>query len=351
VNRSKDRERPILAITMGDAAGIGPEIAVRALSRDETYETCRPVLIGDGSVVRATISGMGVATAVRSVSRVAEAEFTPGRIDLIDLHNVDLGELAPGAIGPMTGRAAYEFIVHGIRLATANEVDAVVTCPIHKESLNAAGVPFPGHTEILAKETGTTDYAMMLIAEPLRVILVTIHLSLKRAIQQIDPPGICRAIRHSQEAGRLLGIASPRIAVAGLNPHAGEGGMFGREEIEIIAPAVHQAQAEGIDVRGPLAADTVFHRARQGQFDVVVAMYHDQGLIPIKLMGFGRGVNVTLGLPIIRTSVDHGTAFGKAWQYRADEGSLLEALRVAATMARRRAGPGPTAQTDSSDLL
>ena len=336
MNRSKEKERPILAITMGDAAGIGPEIAVRALSRDETYETCRPLLIGDGSVVRTMVSGMGLATAVRSVSRAAEAEFTPGRIDLIDLHNVDLGELAPGTIGPMTGRAAYEFIVHGIRLAAANEVDAVVTCPIHKESLNAAGVPFPGHTEILAKETGTTDYAMMLIAEPLRVILVTIHVSLKQAVQQIDPSGICRAIRHSQEAGRLLGIASPRIAVAGLNPHAGEGGLFGRREKTVIEPAIGELLGRGMNIRGPLPADTLFSPAIRRRFDVIVAMYHDQGLIPIKMSGFGRAVNITLGLPIIRTSPDHGTATDIAGRGQADPESMIRAIRMAARLARRR---------------
>ena len=323
---------------MGDAAGIGPEIAVRALSRSTTYEVCRPLLVGDASVIRATITGMSMGMGIRPITRVADARFQPGQIDLIDLCNIDLRDLSPGKISPMAGRAAYEFIVHGIRLAMSGEVDGMVTCPIHKESLNRAGIPFPGHTEILAEETGTTDYAMMLVADPLRVVLVTIHVALLEAIGKIDSVAIHRAILHSQEAGRLLGIANPRIAVAGLNPHAGESGLFGREEIEVITPAIRRALSEGIDAQGPFPADTVFHRAHHGQFDFVVAMYHDQGLIPIKLIGFGRGVNVTIGLPIIRTSVDHGTAFGKAWGFRADEGSLLEAIRVAATMTYRRAG-------------
>jgi len=334
--RRESEERPILAITMGDAAGIGPEIAARALADSETYRICRPLLIGDASVMRATLEGMGLGLSIHPVAEVSEARFELGHMDLMDLHNIDLPRLAKAQVSAMAGRAAYEYIVRAIDLAMAGEVDAVVTCPIHKDALNQAGYHYPGHTEIFAERTGTRDYAMMLVAGGLRVVLVTIHVALREAIEQINQERIVRAIRLAHEAGRLLGIEKPRIAVPGLNPHAGEGGLFGREEIEIIAPAIRQAQAMGYHAEGPFPPDTVFYRAVHGQFDFVTPMYHDQGLIPIKLLGFGEGVNVTLGLPIIRTSVDHGTAFGKAWQFRASAGSLMEAIRLAAQMAQAR---------------
>jgi 4-hydroxythreonine-4-phosphate dehydrogenase len=337
---AKKSERPLLAITMGDAAGIGPEIAVRALADSETYRVCRPLLIGDGSVVQATLDGMGMTLAPHPIADMTEASFEPGEIDLLDLHNVDLSRLQQAKVSAMAGSAAYDYIVRATDLALAGVVDGMVTCPIHKDALNQAGHHYPGHTELLGERTGTQDFAMMLVAGELRVVLVTIHLALREAIDQINQERILRAIRLAHEAGLLLGIERPLIAVPGLNPHAGEGGMFGREEIEIIAPAIAKARALGYHTQGPFPPDTVFYRATQGQFDFVTPMYHDQGLIPIKLFGFGKGVNVTLGLPIIRTSVDHGTAFGKAWQFRADAGSLKEAIRLAAQMAnvkRRRA--------------
>jgi 4-hydroxythreonine-4-phosphate dehydrogenase len=238
----------------------------------------------------------------------------------------------------MAGGAAYDYIVRAVDLALAGTVQAIVTGPIHKESLNQAGYHYPGHTELLAERTGTAHYAMMLATGNLRVVLVTIHVALREAIVQVNEERILRAIELAHQVGLLLGIEHPRIAVPGLNPHAGEGGMFGREEIEIIAPAIAKARAAGWDAQGPFPADTVFYRAAQGQFDFVTPMYHDQGLIPIKLLGFDKGVNVTLGLPIIRTSVDHGTAFGKAWQFRAEASSLREAIALAAQMARAQSG-------------
>lgn len=342
-------ERPILAITMGDAAGIGPEIAVRALTNDSIRQICRPLLIGDGSVIQATLEGMRLKTAVHSVAHISEARFLPHQIELLNVCNIDLEKLNKAQVCPMAGRAAYEYIVRAIDLALRGKVAGVVTCPIHKEALNQAGYPYPGYTEILAERTSTKDYAMMLIAGELRVVLVTIHVSLREAIEQIDEKRILRSIHLAHEAGLLLGISHPRIGVPGLNPHAGEGGMFGREEIEIIVPAVEKAQSLGYDAQGPFPADTIFYRALKGQFDFLIPMYHDQGLIPIKLIGFGRGVNVTLGLPIIRTSVDHGTAFGKAWQFRADEGSLLEAIRVAVQMAKMRSIVLPTSASETGD--
>jgi 4-phospho-D-threonate 3-dehydrogenase / 4-phospho-D-erythronate 3-dehydrogenase len=339
MNLSDTQERPILAITMGDPAGIGPEIAVRALADVDAYRICRPLVVGDASVMQATLDGMGISLTLHPVASASDAQFSPGHIDLLDLANVDLPTLPRAQVSAPAGRAAYEYIVRGIDLALAGDVDAIVTCPIHKDSLNQAGYHYPGHTEILADRTNTQDFAMMLTAGNLRVVLVTIHVSLEEAIRQIDETRILRAIRLAHQAGLMMGMAHPRIAVPGLNPHAGEGGMFGRQEIEIIEPAVRTAREQGYDAQGPFAPDTLFYRAVNGQFDFVTPMYHDQGLIPIKLIGFGGGVNVTLGLPIIRTSVDHGTAFGKAWQFRANAGSLMEAIRLAAQMARvRQAG-------------
>jgi 4-hydroxythreonine-4-phosphate dehydrogenase len=319
---------------MGDAAGIGPEIAVRAVADPSIHKACRPLLVGDGSVIRATLDGMKMDLALHPIADVAGAAFEVGQVDLLDLDNVDLARLKKAQVDRMAGAAAYEYIVRAIDLALAGEVEAVVTGPIHKASLNQAGHHYPGHTEIFAERTGTRDYAMMLVAGNLRVVLVTIHTSLREAIAQVDEERILHAIGLAHRAGELLGIDRPRIAVPGLNPHAGEGGMFGAEEIEIIAPAVERARALGYDAQGPFPPDTLFYRASQGQFDFVTPMYHDQGLIPIKLLGFGHGVNVTLGLPIIRTSVDHGTAFGKAWEFRADASSLKQAIRMAAQMAR-----------------
>jgi len=328
------QDQPILAITMGDPAGIGPEIAVRALADADTYRICRPLVVGDASVMRATVDEMGVSMQLHPVAGVSEARFEQGQIDLLDLANVDLPTLKKAQVSAMAGKAAYEYIIRAIDMAMAGEVAGIVTCPIHKDALNQAGYHYPGHTEILADHTGTKDFAMMLTAGNLRVVLVTIHVALEEAIRQVDENRILRAIRLAHSAGQMMGIENPRIAVPGLNPHAGEGGMFGRQEIEIIEPAVRKAREEGLDAQGPFPPDTLFYRAVNGQFDFVTPMYHDQGLIPIKLIGFGGGVNVTLGLPIIRTSVDHGTAFGKAWQFRANAGSLMEAIRLAAQMAR-----------------
>jgi 4-phospho-D-threonate 3-dehydrogenase / 4-phospho-D-erythronate 3-dehydrogenase len=332
---------PILAITMGDPAGVGPEVAVRAFSDNETYHLCRPLLVGDGSVIRATIDALGSRLSLHEIQDPSEAVFETNHINLLDLRNVDLSRLERAKVSAQAGRAAYEYIIRGIDLAMEGKVEGIVTCPIHKDALNQAGYHYPGHTEIVAERTGTKDYAMMLTAGGLRIVLVTIHVSLQEALSQINEERILRAIKLAHETGRLLGIDHPRIAVPGLNPHAGEGGMFGCEEIEIIEPTVKKALAMGYDARGPFSPDTIFYRAVQGEFDFVTPLYHDQGLIPIKLIGFGAGVNVTLGLPIIRTSVDHGTAFDIAWQCRASAGSLMEAIRLAAQMANIKKCQGP----------
>lgn len=330
--------RPILALTMGDAAGIGPEIIVRALDRPEAYATARPLVIGDLGVFQATIAGMGVQLTLHAIENVADGIFRLGTIDLLNLNNIRLEELKPGRVSPMAGEAAFECVIKAIDMAMIGTVDAIVTAPLHKEALHQAGYEYPGHTEILADRTATRDYRMMLASGPLRVVLVTIHVALREALAMIDQQRVTDTIRMADDALRSFGIAKPRVAVAGLNPHAGEGGLFGREETDILMPAIAASRAAGVDATGPFPADTVFLRARNGQFDAVVTMYHDQGAIPVKLSGFDEGINVTLGLPIIRTSVDHGTAFGKAWQWRANAGSMVDAIETAAKMARAKAG-------------
>lgn len=340
---SKLRELPLIAITMGDPAGIGAEIAVKALAGAELYSTCRPVIVGDAGVVADAIRFTGLGVRLRRISGVEEAEFCPGTVDVLDLANVDMTTHAYGRVSPDAGRAAFEYIRSAIELAMARKVDAVVTGPIHKESLNLAGYHYSGHTEIFADLTGTRDYAMMLVDKGMRVVHVTTHVSLRKACDLVKKDRVLTVIRLADEATRALGISSPRIGVAGLNPHAGEGGLFGTEEMEEIGPAIEEARALRINAEGPIPPDTLFAKTRGGQYDVAVAMYHDQGHIPLKTVSFeldnsGRwvavsGVNVTLGLPIVRTSVDHGTAFGKAGKGTANPESMIQAIRLAAELA------------------
>jgi 4-hydroxythreonine-4-phosphate dehydrogenase len=326
-----------IAITMGDAAGIGPEIITRYLSAAGADDL---VVIGDPGTMARAGAAFGGTREILSWPGEENLKTLPRRPSILPV--VEVGrlppDLAPGRIDARAGRLAYDAVIRAIDLALAGEIAAIVTAPLHKEALRAAGVPFPGHTEILAERTGTRDFGMMLVEGGLRVILVSIHLSLRAALDRVTPQAQARTIRLADQGCRALGIARPRIAVAGLNPHAGEGGLFGREEIEIIAPAVAEARAAGFDVSGPHPPDTVFMRAQRGEFDIVVAQYHDQGLIPVKLNGIEKGVNITVGLPIIRTSVDHGTAFDIAGRGIADPSSLAEAVAVARAMAAARKG-------------
>lgn len=339
--------RPIIAITMGDPAGIGPEIAAKALAQKDIYRICRPLIVGDAEVMRQGIRIAGVALDVRSIAQVEEAAFQHGGMDAFDLRNVDATHLEPGRVHASAGNAAFEAIEKAIELALDGRVDATVTGPIHKEALNAAGHKYAGHTEIFARYTRTKDYAMLLIYGDLRVIHVTTHIPLQKVSESITKARVLRVIELADAACRTLGIRDPRIAVAGLNPHASDGGLFGREEQDQIAPAVEAAKAAGIKVEGPLPPDTLFPQAMGGWFDICVAMYHDQGHIPLKMVGFrwdrgnGRwesvnGVNITLGLPIIRTSVDHGTAFDIAGKGIASPDSMIHAIEYAATLARER---------------
>lgn len=325
--------RPILGVTMGDASGAGPEIVVKALTQPLIRTLCRPIVIGDAATFRQAARIVGSTVPIRAITHLAEASFDDSTIEIIDLHNIKLDKLVYAKVDAMTGQAAYECVVKAVELALAGEIAAVVTSALHKEALNLAGHPFAGHTELLAHLCGVTDVAMLLVAGDFRVSHVSTHVSLREAINRVKKERILRVTRLTDEAVRRMGIAEPRLAVAGLNPHAGEGGLFGDEEQLEIRPAVETAQAEGMHVVGPISPDTVFLRMKEGQYDAVVAMYHDQGHIPTKILAFEQGVNVTLGLPIIRTSVDHGTVFGKAGKGTARPDSMIEALKLAARMA------------------
>ncbi|BDE06312.1 4-hydroxythreonine-4-phosphate dehydrogenase [Vulcanimicrobium alpinum] len=330
--------RPTIGITMGDAAGVGPEIIAKALGHRAYYAACRPLVIGDASILQRAMTIVGSTQTLRAVTDADRWEPDAAFLDV-----VDLGLLAPesvpfGAISPQAGDAAFRYLERANRLALDGAIDAVCTAPLNKEALHAGGHRFPGHTEILAELSHTAEFAMMLTAPNLRVIHVTTHIGLLDAIARITPERVHTVIRLAHETLVRAGIPSPRIGVCGINPHAGEHGLFGRgEEEKQIEPAVARARAEGIAVDGPLPADTLFFRAVRGDFDIVVAMYHDQGHGPIKVMGLEAGVNITVGLPYIRTSVDHGTAFDIAGTGRADDGSMRAALDAAIALAPKRA--------------
>ncbi len=328
------RRKPLLGVTMGDPTGAGPEITVKALSSDEIRELCRAVVIGDAAMMRAAVEIVKIPTEVRTIKNVSEARFAEGSIEVIDLGNVNIEELIRGKVAAMGGAAAYAYVETATKLALAREIDAVVTAPLNKAALNMAGYAYSGHTEILAHLCGVKDVVMMLAAGNLRITHVTTHVSLRQACDLVTKDRILRVLKLSNDTVRRMGVAEPRLAVSGLNPHASENGLFGNEEQEQIIPAIASARASGLNVTGPLPPDTVFLRTLRGQFDVAIAMYHDQGHIPMKMVGFDEGVNVTLGLPIIRTSVDHGTVFGKAGKGTANPRSLIEAIKLAALMCQ-----------------
>jgi 4-hydroxythreonine-4-phosphate dehydrogenase len=326
-----------IAITMGDPCGIGPEICAK-LFADGLPRAA--FVIGDLGVLRRAVAELRVPLDVVLINSPAEALGRHGTLDVLSWSTLP-DDLPVGQVDARAGQAAYDYVVKAIDLANAGEIGAIVTAPIAKEAMKAAGIAYPGHTEILADKSGTTDFAMMLANDELRTILVSIHVSLAEAIKLVTRERVLRTIRLADQACRAYGIKSPRVAVAGLNPHAGEGGMFGREDIDEIAPAIADAKAEGIDATGPWPGDTIFMRARRGEFDIVVAQYHDQGLIPVKYLGVDHGVNVTIGLPFIRTSVDHGTAFDMAGTGKASHLSLRYAFDQAIRLvdAKQQAAP------------
>ncbi len=325
--------RPILALTMGDPCGIGPEITLRALARPDL--PIRPVVLGDLDWLKITRARLGLALEITSVAGPAASRPRRDVVEVLEAARVPR-HITVGEVDAAAGGAAYACVRRGIELAMAGEIAGLVTAPVNKTALAAAGVPFPGHTEMLAHHADVPEVAMMLTTPELRVVLVSIHVSLAEAARHVDRAAELRAIRFAHDGARALGIERPRIGVAGLNPHAGEGGLFGDQEREAIAPAIAEARAAGYDAIGPWSGDAIFRRARAGDFDVVVAQYHDQGLIPIKLLSIADGVNVTLGLPFVRTSPDHGTAFDIAPAYVADESSLVAAIEMAAQLARSR---------------
>lgn len=320
-----------IGITMGDAAGIGPEIIVKLFAAGLPGTA---VVYGDAGILDAAIQRLRLGDRLKAVQigspRSATAE--PGLIQILNRWEPLPADLPLGRISPLAGRGAYEYLCHAIDDAQSRQLRAIVTAPLNKEAMQAGGIDYPGHTEILAERSNTKHYAMMLANPELRVILVTIHVALAQVSALVTLDAELNTIRLAHAACRQAGIARPRIAVAGLNPHAGESGRFGREEVEVIAPAIEQARAQGMDASGPWPGDTIFMRARQGEFDIVVAQYHDQGLIPVKYLGVDQGVNVTVGLPFVRTSVDHGTAFNIAGQGIADPSSLRAAYELAMTM-------------------
>jgi 4-hydroxythreonine-4-phosphate dehydrogenase len=324
---------------MGDAAGIGPEVTMKALGDAEMYTICRPLVIGDARLLERANRIVHGDLSVHRIQHPSESRFDFGTVDCIDLVDLLPADLPFGQISAAAGDAAFRFVERAIQLAQAGEIDAICTAPLNKEALHKGGHIFPGHTEILAELTNTHDFAMMLTAKKLRVIHVTTHVGLIDAVNLITPERVYRVIKLADTTLRKAGFSRPKIAVCGINPHAGEHGLFGHgEDEEKVQPGVERARAEGMDAQGPLPADTVFFRAGRGDFDAVVAMYHDQGHAPVKVLGLEAGVNITVGLPIIRTSVDHGTAFDIAGQGVADADSMKEAIRQAALLAPKPIG-------------
>lgn len=338
-----------IGLTMGDPAGIGAEITIKALQKQDVYEKSIPIVIGDLEAIKDAIRFCHSSQTVNVISSPSEAKGEYGVIDLIDM-----GFLTPGSWQYKThqvlcGDASFHYIIKGIELAKHHEIEAVITAPINKESLNMAGHHYSGHTEIFAEYTNTPKFAMLLASGPLRVIHVSTHVSLREACDRATKERVLEVIHLAQQGMELLGFPNPRIAVAGLNPHCSEDGLFGWEEEREIIPAIKQAQGEGLNVDGPIPPDTVFVKCLGGMYDIVVAMYHDQGHIPLKLGGFRldpatntyssmSGINCTIGTPVVRASVDHGTAYGKAGEGRANEESMLDAIYAGITMAHNKFG-------------
>lgn len=326
--------RPLIGITLGDPAGVGPEVTVKALSEEYVREWCRPVVLGDMGVVQDAVHRSGLDLPVEPVDRALESASAPGVIPVLPESNLSEEDRVPGTPTPAGAHAAARYIETGAGMALDGRIQALVTAPISKEQLQLAGRPFPGHTDLLAHVAGGVKVVMMLAGPTLRVVLVTIHVAYRDVPGLLTVEKIVETARITNDSlKRFFGIPHPRLAAAGLNPHAGEGGLFGNEESTTILPAVEQARQEGIDLTGPYPPDTLFFRAANGEFDAVVCMYHDQGLIPLKLLHFKDGVNITLGLPFIRVSVDHGTAFDIAGKGLADHTSMLAAIKTASEMA------------------
>lgn len=330
-------KKPLIGITMGDPLGIGPEILVKALHGHGLHRLCIPVVLGDPDILQTAISRFSVPLTLNPIDDPQQGKEDPGVLNLMPLSGLELNMSAPPSMTPAIGKAMADYIHMAVDLAMAGRIDAMVTGPITKTGLKMAGSSFHGHTELIAHQTGTRKFAMMLAGNTLKVVLVTIHMPLARVPESLTREKILETIRLTDTALKTrFNVTTPRLAVAGLNPHAGEQGLFGSEEQQMIIPAVQAARDEGIDIQGPLPPDTVFNHAIRTGCDAVVCMYHDQGLIPFKLIHFKDGVNITLGLPVIRTSVDHGTAYDIAWKGQADPASMVAAVKTAVFQARNR---------------
>lgn len=337
------KKRPILGISAGDPAGIGPEITVKALSLKEIYEICKPLVVCDAKIIEQIISICQLKLTVNRVSQPAEGLYRFGTVDVLDMQNIDHSLFRFNVVDAMTGKASFEYVAKVIELAKEKSIDATITGPIHKEAIQRAGFNFAGHTEIYAALTNTKNYTMMLADGHFRVVHVSTHVSLSDAIKRVKKDRVLKVIQLADDALKKIDIRNPRVAVAGLNPHAGENGLFGMEEIDEIIPAIEEARKSGIHAEGPFPPDTIFPKMKGGQYDVVVCMYHDQGHIPTKLLGFNynheknmweglSGVNITLGLPIIRVSVDHGVAFDKGGKGEANPESMIQAIKYGARL-------------------
>ncbi|MEM7031578.1 MAG: 4-hydroxythreonine-4-phosphate dehydrogenase PdxA [Chloroflexota bacterium] len=330
-------DRPLLGITIGDPAGVGPEVILKALQHDDVYTQCRPLIIGDRRILhRASTWLEGNDLIFETVDNPAQGRYHPGTISIFDLENADPAICQPGKVKAESGQAAVDYVFRACDLAMSGDTDGIVTAPLNKEAMNLAGHTFAGHTELLTERTNAEKVSMLLVGPQLRIVHVSTHVSLAEAIKRVTKQRVEEVINLAQQSCLTLGIAEPRIAIAGLNPHASEGGLFGNNEETEIVPAIDAARAQGLNVSSPQPPDTVFLRATKGEFDIVVAMYHDQGHIPMKLLAFDSGVNVSMGLPIIRTSVDHGTAFDIAGTGKASESSMLAAIEVAVKMVKAR---------------
>lgn len=329
----KQNKRPLIAITIGDPAGIGPEITVKSLTKKEIYNVCRPLIVGNHEVLRQAMKVAGTNLSIHEVIQPEAGKYEYGTVDLITLDNIQMSKLKMGEVQAMCGKASYEYIEYAVQLAIAGKVDALATAPINKESLSAAGVPYIGHTEILGGLTGIEDPLTMFEVKSMRIFFLTRHLSLREAIEQITAERVHNYLIRCDKALRRLGVDAPNLAVAGLNPHSGEQGLFGSEEIDQIIPGIERAKQDGIDVIGPVPADSVFYHGLNGRYDAILSLYHDQGHIAAKMTDFERTVSITNGLPFLRTSVDHGTAYDIANTGQASSVSMEECIKVSARYA------------------
>ena len=332
---------PKIVITMGDSAGVGPEVIIKALSLPDTYKICQPMIVGDAKVLTSVLESSKGAWSkenlrLNPIKNIRKAKFNYGAIDLFDLDNIDMDRLKPGKVDSMCGKATFEYIKKGIEIVKSGGAKGMVTAPLCKKSMEDAGFSYPGHTELLAELTGTKDFAMMLVGGNLRVVLVTRHLPLKEVASSLSKEKVLLAIRLGVEAMKALGIDSPRVGVCALNPHAGEWGVLGKEEMETIIPAIEEAKKEEINISGPFPGDKAFYDTAGGRYDLAIAMYHDQGQVPVKLLSYTKSVNVTLGLPFVRTSPCHGTGFDIAGQNKANPQSFMEAIKLATKLIGKK---------------